>query len=92
MLKTLAEPRVDGGQDAGGQVQLLLLDDGGVHLKLDSAGKRVDEGEKRRVVARGTPAWPEQKEESLTLSLKKIFLKNYKFTCDEEKWTTAGRS
>ena len=62
-----------GGQDAGGQVQLLLLDDGGVHLKLDSAGKRVDEGEKRRVVARGTPAWPEQKEESLTLSLKKFF-------------------
>ena len=42
MLKTPAEPRVD----AGGQVQLLLLDDGGVHIKLDSAGKRVDEGEK----------------------------------------------
>ena len=35
-----------GGQDAGGQVQLLLLDDRGVHLKLDSAGKRADEGEK----------------------------------------------
>ena len=34
----------DGGE---GQVQLLLLDDGGVHLT----------------------AWPEQKEESMTLSL-----------------------
>ena len=47
MLKTPTESRVDGGQDAGGQVQL-LLDDRGVHLKLDSAGKRVDEGERKR--------------------------------------------
>ena len=45
MLKTPAEPRGGGGQDAGGQVQL-LLDDRSVHLKLDSAGKRADEGEK----------------------------------------------
>ena len=31
-----------GGQDAGGQVQLLLLDDRGVHLELDSASKRAE--------------------------------------------------
>ena len=28
----------------------------------------------------------------IVIVIKKNFLKNYKFTCDEEKWTTAGRS
>ena len=42
--------RVEGGMVAKmqeGQVQL-LLDECGVHLNLDSAGKRVEEGERKR--------------------------------------------
>ena len=40
-----------------GQVQL-LLDDRGVHLNLDSAGKRVEEGERKR-------GWKKKKEEKV---------------------------
>ena len=89
MLRTPAEPRVEAGKMQEVRCSFSSMIAASTSSSTAPASGWMKEKKKSGCKGNTSLAWERR---VIVIVIKKIFLKNYKFTCDEEKWTTAGRS